>query len=155
MKTESLFSLVSSPLQNRNKGTFDSANPLYDLPSSYKRRHWNKASVDRNSKKMWTFLDAALQKPFLLLWEKLKWKKMSIWSGLLFVIQLKLVKGLVTCKPLNLLICRLQVCKSVLMDFCQSKWPFLSRSHVKKFHICIWISFAISTFVIIEERPSW
>ena len=133
MKNESLFSLVSLSLRNRNEGTFDSANPLYDLPSSYKRRP--SFSVDRNSEKMWTSLDAALKKPFLLLWEKSNWQKISIWSGLVLPFNQNCF-GLVTYKS------KLQVCKSVLIEFAICKWqnifPFANLYMYLPFRLFSW-----------------
>ena len=42
--------------------------------------------------------------------------------------------------------CKLQICKFVLIEFAPPECQ-------KTFHICKWISFAISTFVLVEETP--
>ena len=47
---------------------------------------------------------------------------------------------------------KLQVCKAVSIEFVLSKRQKSFRDQMaKNFHICKWISFAISTFVILEE----
>ena len=47
---------------------------------------------------------------------------------------------------------KLQFCKAVLIEFALSKYQKVFQ--VKWQNICKWISFAISTFVIIEEMDS-
>ena len=50
---------------------------------------------------------------------------------------------------------KLQVCKFVSIEFApQIEKKKLHLQMIKSFHICKWINFAISTFVIIEEMTS-
>ena len=50
---------------------------------------------------------------------------------------------------------KLQVCILVLIEFAPPEWQNIFQNKCQNnFHICKWISFAISTFVIVEETPS-